>query len=155
VALSAVKTVNDVVEAVNVEVAGLKETLSQTRKDLEIVDGNSSELKTAVNRNSKNLLEMEKKYPVLEAAWKTLETKHQSFIKETESKKLLETQDAEAKLKERDVEIEEMKKTLKEAQEQIDTLKLKYKPDFKGAEQSPEKTGEDNKVLDWKKPPYT
>ena len=112
-------------------------------------------MKETVQAQADKLAEFEKKYPVLEEAWKTLETKHQDFIKETESKKLLETQDSDAKLKERDAEIQKLKETMQKQQEEIDTLKLKGKPDFKGKTQPPEKAAEANKVLDWKRAPYT
>lgn len=122
----------------------LKEQLANLPK----IEDTIKPLQETLTKLEGNLAESEQKYSTLNTVYEALNQKYEGFVKETQTKTLKETQESTTKLTEMQRLLEEKDKTLKEMQDQIDTLKLHVKPGFKAKL-------EEKKVEPSFSPPYT
>ncbi len=110
----------------------LKETISKFET---LIAESIKPIKESVSKLETQIAESDKKYGTLNLVYEALNKKYEGFVKETAATKLKETQDAQLKLQEVQGQLSEKEKSLKEMQEQIDTLKLHVNPNFKAKQQ--------------------
>jgi len=111
------ETINPLIEKIN------------TR--LTAVETENKNLKETIDAQQTKLEESDKKYGTLNTVYTALNEKYEGFVKETEEKKLRETQETDAKTKTLQETVDNLQREVQERKDEIETLKLHVKPSFK------------------------